>query len=86
MTKQLIQEIVHGFAMNSMVVIQHQDEARRQSLELVAEHDHEWRLRCRVWRLEQREFLGARSGEDRTDGGHEVMQENHQIAVVFIQR
>ena len=86
MAQQFAQEIVHGFAANGMVVIQHQDAARGQSLNLIAERDHEWRLSCRVWRSEQREGLGARFREDRADRGNEITQENHQVAVVFVQR
>ena len=35
---------MHGLAANGMVVIQHQDEARRQTLDVVAERDDERRL------------------------------------------
>jgi len=84
--QQLAQKIMHGAVTDGIVVIQHQDHARRQSLKLIAERGHQWRLRCGVWRPEQREALGARFGEDRTDRGNEVPQENHQVAVARIQR
>ena len=86
MAHQFAQKIVHSFVTNGVVVIQHQDHAPRQSLKLIGERDHERRLGRRVWRSEQREGLGARFGEDRTDRGDEVTQENHQVAVAFIQR
>ena len=86
MAQQFAEEIVHGFAANGMVVIQHQDAARGQTLKLIAERDHEWRLSCGVWRSEQREGLGARFGEDRADRGNEVTQEEQQVAVGFVQR
>ena len=84
--EQFAQKIVHSRAMNEMVVIQHQDTARRQLLKLIAERNDEWRRRWRLRRPEQREGLGARCREDRTDRCNAVVQENHQVAVVFIQR
>ena len=86
MAHQLAQKTVYGFVTHGIVVIQRQDHACRQSLKLIAERDHQRRLSCRVWRAAQREGLGARFGEHRTDRGNEVTQENHQVAVALIQR
>jgi hypothetical protein len=78
------EEIMHGLAADGMVVIQHQDEARRQTLDVVAQCDDEWHLRCRLGRFEQCESPGARFGEDHTDGGNVVMEEEQQVAIVFV--